>query len=165
MQIDIRDVVAKYEPYLDARRGLGGSPLQLGSSIVPRTARRVGEEAEWANRAPDPIREFWSLYDSLRLFEDVEYGQWGMVILDPCASMARTEQFKRDRSKFFEADDLVVAEFLGDSDLVVQARSGELLVATPLDPRDEWCRLGRSLSQLLAEFLEKQGHKFWEESN
>lgn len=28
---------------------------------------------------PDDLREFWTNYSSARLFEDVDYGQWGVI--------------------------------------------------------------------------------------
>ena len=36
------------------------------------------------------LRELWASCRSGRLFEDVDYGQWGLVLLDPESSFART---------------------------------------------------------------------------
>ncbi|WP_182113855.1 MULTISPECIES: hypothetical protein [unclassified Actinotalea] len=65
----------------------------------------------------------------------------------------------------FTEHDIVVAEFLGDSDLLAASpeENGRVqwLVALPLDPREDWYRLEGSLAHVLRRFLETGGEKYW----
>ena len=100
-----------------------------------------------------------------RLFTDVDYGQWGLVLLGPEVSWRRT----LDQLDLPPADrrpgDVVIGEFLGDLDLLIYAptEAGEsrILVSLPLDPRDDWYAVGSSLEEFLVRYVDNQGEKFW----
>jgi len=63
---------------------------------------------------------------------------------------------------------VVIGEFLGDLELLVMAPSetGErrVLVALPLDDRDDWYSAAPNLARFLARYLGSHGSKYWESS-
>lgn len=122
--------------------------------------------AAWSHiKLPGEVHEFWRQSRSARLFEDVDYGQWGLRILSPDQSLARTNAERADRPDDVRATDVVVGEFLGDQELLVVVVDGQaagVLVGLPLDPRADWYRVGSSLSDFLGDYLAAVGEKFWE---
>ena len=117
---------------------------------------------------PLAIAQVWDKTSSLRLFEDVTYGQWGLIVWSP--NQVITEQEKRiaQRKEDFRLGDLIVGEFLGDADLLVlrcDATSpdfGNVMIALPLDSREEWYLAANSLQSFLSQFIAAKGDKFWE---
>lgn len=81
-----------------------------------------------------------------------------------------TEQDKRiaQRREDFRPGDLIIGEFLGDADLLVlrcDATSpdfGNVIIALPLDSREEWYVAANSLEGFLSQYIAAQGDKFWE---
>ena len=63
-------------------------------------------------------------------------------------------------------DDVIIGEFLGDSDLLVfapsEVNSRKILVALPLDPRIDWDGVGGSIEEFLDMYQARGGDKFWE---
>ncbi|MBI1928510.1 SMI1/KNR4 family protein [Candidatus Poribacteria bacterium] len=145
-------------------------PMHLCCKILPRSAPwdlSVLEKLRVITLPPD-LRELWSQVSSLRLFEDVTYGQWGLIIGTPDEAITRHQQKVAERRRDFLPGDLLIGEFLGDSDLlVVRCNPGEpdfgtVLIALPLDGREDWYVAGASLTEFLENFLETSGKKFWE---
>ena len=92
-------------------------PFRLESSLDGPAARSEVDGA-WPDRAvPGEAMEFWTMCRGARLFEDMEYGQWGLVLLDPPSSAARTALERAARPRDYRADDIVLGEFLGDQEL------------------------------------------------
>jgi len=117
---------------------------------------------------PLAIAHLWNKTSGLRLFEDVTYGQWGLILWSP--NRVITEQEKRiaQTEEDFRPGDLIIGEFLGDADLLVlrcDATSpdfGNVMIALPLDTREEWYLAAKSLESFLNQFLAACGNKFWE---
>ena len=110
----------------------------------------------------------WNKTSGLRLFEDITYGQWGLILWSP--DQVITEQEKRiaQRKEDFRSGDLLVGEFLGDADLLVlrcdrtSPDFGNVAIALPLDSREEWYIAANSLQSFLSQFLAAKGEKFWD---
>ena len=117
---------------------------------------------------PSDLKDLWRITQSATLFQDVEYGQWGLYLLSPGKSVAATIDFRSKRTKDFLDGDCVVGVFLGDSDLLLvrcdplQKDYGNVLVALPIDHRQEWYHVATSLSDFLAGYIAARGGKFWE---
>jgi len=118
---------------------------------------------------PDDLREFWTNYSSARLFEDVNYGQWGLILLDYDTSTQRTGEFFLERPKDALPGDRVIGQFIGDQDLLVmrcdpaESDCGSILVALRDGFRKEWYhRVADSLSSFLEEYASYEGQKYWE---
>ncbi|WP_157631098.1 hypothetical protein [Kribbella catacumbae] len=131
-------------------------------SFVPDGGRGLaGGEAG----IPDELTEFWRVCDSAKLFFDVDYGQWGLSLLNQEDSHARTVEYAEMRSADTRPGDVVVGEFLGDLDLLVlapsESGSSRIRVGLPLDPRAEWYSVGRDLEDFLKRYVGSLGRKFW----
>lgn len=117
---------------------------------------------------PIELSNFWGITKSATLFEDVDYGQWGMKILEPSLVMAQTQEYFEQRKQECRKGDLVVGEFLGDSELLVvrcdesTADYGSVLIAMPLDVRADWYILSLNFEEFLLRYVKSGGEKFWE---
>lgn len=115
---------------------------------------------------PEELLSFWKLCREAWLFEDVDYGQWGLHILSPAQSTERTALERSLRSHEFTPEDVVFGEFLGDQELVVfspsEGHGALILIALPLDPRQDWYRAATELSTFLALYANHSGDKYWE---
>jgi hypothetical protein len=116
---------------------------------------------------PSELSEFWTIARTAKLFEDREYGQWGLEILDPKRSVEITVLCEARRRRDFIEGDLVIGKFLGDSDLLVircdpiAKDFGCVIVALPLDVRRDWYTVSHSFAAFLGEYAKTGGEKFW----
>jgi hypothetical protein len=141
-------------------------PFLLKCSFSP-TGIDVEKYGILQQDVPDEVKEFWLYAECARLFEDLEYGQWGIEILCPRDAINESKLQLLERPEDFKDSDLVLGRFLGDSDLLIVTCSsdndyGSTLVAKPLDKRKDWPCLARSLSRFFVEYMNYQGDKFWE---
>jgi len=138
------------------------APLRLRCTLdEPATSAEV--ERFWADRQlPSGLLEAWSVCREARLFEDADYGQWGLHLLAPSASATRTEEELAQRPEDYSAVDIVIAEFLGDQDLLVLDKQAGVLVALPLDQRSDWYRPASSMAEFFARYVAAGGDKYWE---
>ncbi len=117
---------------------------------------------------PLAIRHLWNKTSGLRLFEDITYGQWGLILWSPAQVITEQEKRITQRKEDFRPGDLIVGEFLGDADLLVlrcdatSAEFGNVAIALPLDSREEWYIATHSLEGFLSQFIAAKGDKFWE---
>lgn len=141
-------------------------PFRLTSTVSsPVLAGEV--EAEWGSYAlPDDAVDLWSAASGARLFEDKDFGQWGLVLLDPRTSRERTTEERVSRPSEYRDDDVVIGTFLGDQELLVIAPSERgrrrILVALPLDERRDWFGVAPSLAAFLESLFRAGGQKYWE---
>lgn len=117
---------------------------------------------------PLTIINLWNQTSGLRLFEDITYGQWGLILWSPNQVISEQEKRIAQRKSDFRPGDLIIGEFLGDSDLLVlrcDATSpdfGNVIIALPLDSREEWDIAANSLESFLNQLIAANGDKFWE---
>lgn len=144
----------------------GMPPMTFSCSFAPDAATR-DELAALRCDCPSDLAEFWAVARTARLFEDQQYGQWGLEIVDPEHAADLTDRCQAKRGRDFSEGDLVVGKFLGDSDLLVircDSRAtdfGSVLAAPPLDPRRDWYKVGESLASFLDNYIRSGGEKFW----
>ncbi|HUY49678.1 MAG TPA: hypothetical protein VMV92_28840 [Streptosporangiaceae bacterium] len=165
MAADVTEVLASFSAYAEPRDGLGDNPFKLGCSLsAPATDEEV--RSAWPAGPQGELAEAWSVSRESRLFEDVDYGQWGLVLLSPAASAERTAEQRALRPDDYRDEDVVVGEFLGDPELLVLAPSEagdrQVLVALPLDGRQDWYPGAPDLARFLEKYRDQQGAKFWE---
>ncbi len=162
MANDIPDVLTSFDAFAELRDGVGSNPFKL---VCTRTAPASLEEIEacWSDGLSVELRQLWLTSRTARLFEDIEYGQWGLALLSPEEAAARTLEFRTARSHDAMPADIVCGEFLGDSDLLILSGDGDgILVALPLDPRSDWYHPAPTLWSFLAKYREALGEKYWE---
>lgn len=165
MAADVTEVLASFSAYTEPRDGLGDNPFKLGCLL---SASATDEEirSAWPDGPPRELAEAWSVSRESRLFEDVDYGQWGLVLLSPAESARRTAEQRELRPDDYRAEDVVIGEFLGDLELLVlapsEAADQRVLVALPLDGRQDWYPAAPDLAQFLERYRDQRGAKFWE---
>ena len=142
------------------------NPSRLYSTLWGPSADDEIDLAWPGERIPEELLALWRHCRTARLYVDVDYGQWGLVLLDPVASSVRTAQARRNQPERFEADDVVLGSFLGDQELVVLAPAERghrrVLIARPLDPRAHWPGVAQDLVSFLVAYRAASGDKYWE---
>lgn len=162
--VTVNAALDPYRNWAEPRDGVGSNPFRLASKVESQASIDEVSRA-WPTGALLPeLEALWLSSREAWLFQDIDYGQWGLHILDPAAAAARTNAERASRPGDFEATDAVVGEFLGDSHLLVLEANGGVLVALPLDPRTDWPRVAPRLSEFLTRYLEAVGDKYWESS-
>jgi hypothetical protein len=165
MATDIAEAMKAFLAFIDPRDGLGDSPFRLGCSFdTPASDAEIA--SAWPGRElPRELLQVWAISRQSRLFEDMDYGQWGLVLLSPTVAAHRTAEERAQRPNSYRADDVVIGEFLGDQELLILApsedRSGCVLVALPLDDRRDWHVAASDLADFLKHYLNALGNKFW----
>jgi len=120
---------------------------------------------DYPYNVPDEVKDFWAIASTAKLFEDVDYGQWGLEILSPEESASHTES---DRGYYppFRQDELIIGKFLGDSDILIvscgEDEFGTIRIGLPLDDYPDWPVVGKSFKEFLEEYVKLEGDKFWE---
>jgi hypothetical protein len=142
------------------------NPFKLVSSVREAASIDDVRSAWQGNNLPCDALDFWAACREARLFEDVEYGQWGLALLSPSASATRTAQERIARPFDVRIDDVVLGAFLGDQELLVIAPSEtgdrRIMIALPLDGRADWFGAAPSLAEFLADYFVSTGDKYWE---
>ena len=165
---DVAEALYALRAYSEPRDGLGDNPFKLACSFdEPATGPEIA--SAWPGvDVPHELVRAWLTSRQSRLFEDVDYGQWGLVLLSPAAAAQRTARERAHRSGAYRSEDMVIAEFLGDQDLVVVAPSESdprrrVLIALPMDDRPDWCGAASSVAEFLDRYLRAFGDKYWEQ--
>lgn len=142
----------------------GDNPFALSCRF--EEGAQEDEIAQAAAQAPEEVIQLWRASREMWLFEDAEYGQWGLHLMAPQACLDRTSRERADRPAEFDNGDLVVGEFLGDSEVLVcaaaESSDRRWLVALPMDPRSDWYPAGDSLAAVLEQLVRSDGDKYWE---
>jgi SMI1 / KNR4 family (SUKH-1) len=126
-------------------------------------------EAALRIRLPEELVALWNKASQIRLYDDVNYGQWGCILWSP------SEVIDRHRYSYgwrgpgeFRPGDLIIGEFRGDTDMVVlrcdpsQQDFGSVVIALGNDPRDEWPHVAASIAEFMTAYLSHPDKKFWE---
>lgn len=165
----IRPLLDEFRVWSSPRDGRGSNAFRLVCTLGEPASKEEILAAWGGVRLPEDLVGTWRACRAARMFEDIDYGQWGLRLLSPRESADRTATERRFRPDEFRPDDIVLGEFLGDQELLVRSCStGEVddgvLVALPLDGRADWYRVGRDLTDFLERYLASVGEKYWESS-
>ncbi|MEF2278086.1 SMI1/KNR4 family protein [Deinococcus sp. YIM 134068] len=162
---EIEEALSPYRRAWMARQ----SPLgPLIHTFYAPAESSIVEEVFGDNLPPKSVLEFWKRTAGGRLYEDVTYGQWGLILFAPEKVKTRSEEAYKNYPENYRASDLVLGEFLGDQDVLfivgeaARPDFGRVYVASPLDSRSEWSLVGDDLADFLRKFAQANGEKFWE---
>lgn len=162
----IASLLSSLRAWSEPNPASGDNPFQLACKISEPASEQEISSAWPGKDLPEDILEAWTTCREARIFEDVDYGQWGLRILSPEESAARTRSEQESRPSEFTSADIIFAEFLGDQDLLVRSRTNdgndEVFVAMPLDARQDWYRVGQSIEEFLEHYIAADGGKYWE---
>lgn len=163
----ISEALERCRHWAEPREGVGDNPFRLACTLTdPATPEEIARATPDGSSVRQDLVDLWSTCREARLFEDVDYGQWGLVFLSPTSSTERSAQEREQRSDDFRSDDVVIGEFLGDQELLVLSPSRgngqKVLVTLPLDGRAEWYSVASNLGEFLDLYAGRQGQKYWE---
>lgn len=159
----VSDLLGAFRDFTEPRDGVGNSPFRLACTLdEPATESQI--LTAWDDQpVPTDLVDLWRTCREARLFEDVDYGQWGLRLLSPEASAQRTRTERAARPADVGPEDVVFAEFLGDQELLVRTAGEDgVLIALPLDPRSDWYTGGPDIEAFLERYLASHGEKYWE---
>jgi hypothetical protein len=139
----------------------------------------VGPKAKWDRRElelvlkitlPQDMVEFWNITSGIRLYEDVNYGQWGLIIGSPIETLKHHENVVSNpsRKEDFLFGDLVFGRFLGDSEFPLircdpkSPDYGSVMISLPMDVRKDWFSVASSFTEFLENFIASPDTKYWE---
>lgn len=112
--------------------------------------------------------EFYKISNGAYLFEDVIYGQWGLILLDLYFIEIKTKEFMLDYRDDFVFGDYIIGEFLGDNDLLLlrldktKEDYGSIIVANRMDSREEWKKVESNFRNFIVNFAINEGQKYWQ---
>lgn len=162
---DIRTVV-------DRIKSLSSPQAKVISGLEIQFISSLGKPADMTKiehlhlEVPQDLLDLWSTSDKTALWQDVSYGQWGLIIHDPIWCERETRYFRSVYTNDIRNDELIIGEFLGDQEKVVISCSSEdfgtIRILRPLDPRKVWPVVASSLTEFLHRFLDTEGAKYWE---
>lgn len=119
------------------------------------------------NDLPQSFVDFYTLANGAFLFEDVIYGQWGLQLLDVFLILQATNHFMQGNKDYVQGD-LIIAQFLGDSDLLLLRTDptkndyGSMMIVMPLESRNNWNTIELNFYDFIKEYVNNLGQKFWE---
>jgi len=142
-----------------------GSPFRHGCRLAgPAEPAEIAEV--WtvhARRAE--LERLWAETREAELYLDLDYGQWGLRLLSPQRLLERTRMSREGyHASEYREHDLCFAEFVGDSELLVLTADGTVLVALPLDGREDWPVAGDSIPDFLHRYRDADSALFWDTS-
>ena len=147
------------------------SATHRGEATVAQFRCRVDESpavGDTGMTLPDDVAEFWNANSSAVLFEDADFGGWGLELLSPDGAVSATAHLGEERPDECLTGDLVIGRFLSDGDELIvrcdpEAKDfGGVMVALSLDGRGEWHRVAPSFEAFMSEYELAEGAKFWE---
>ena len=121
--VTLSEVLVRYRLKPFPSEGDTRSPFKLTSTLAEPAPLSEIQEAWPGFNLPSDAVELWLACRDARLFEDAEYGQWGLALFSPDGSSKRTALERRSRPSEIWTDDVVIGEFLGDQELLVIAPS------------------------------------------
>jgi hypothetical protein len=162
----LADALARFRRRPSPPEASTSNPFKLVSTLDEPAGANEVEDAWRGHGLPSDALDLWAACRQARLFQDVEYGQWGLALLAPSASATRTAQERAARPADLRPDDVVLGEFLGDQELLVLAPSEagrrRILIALPLDSRDDWLGAAQDLGEFLERYFDHAGDMYWQ---
>jgi hypothetical protein len=163
----VAEVIKRFAEWSEPRDGVVDNPFRLACALETPASEAEISDAWMSEAVPSELLDLWLACRQARLFEDIDYGQWGLMLLSPSASAERTRLERKERPDDLRRDDVVIGEFLGDQDVLVLAPSeggqSRVLVALPLDGRSDWYPVASGIANFLDEYLASRGDKYWEQ--
>lgn len=142
-----------------------GAGEGLRHTCLPRSASAEHLKED----IPADLIELWSQFEQIRLFEDFEYGQWGLLLWGEEEAL-RNQGAERGlliNREEYKVGDVIVGKFLGDQDRVLVRCDpttkdyGAVEIVLPIDKRADWPQSWPSLSDFLVSYIGHNGEKYW----
>ena len=118
---------------------------------------------------PFEYKQFLLASNGAFLFLDKKYNQAGLDLYSLKDFEAKIGFWLSSyRANSLIKGDLIIGEFLGDSDFVVLRCDkkaddyGAIIISHPFDERKDWFYIEDSFSKFLSDFVKAEGYKYWE---
>ncbi|WLP94169.1 SMI1/KNR4 family protein [Psychrobacter sp. M13] len=118
---------------------------------------------------PIEYKQFLLISNGALLFLDEHYGQAGLNIYSLKDFTNKINFWLSSyRASSLIVGDLIVGEFLGDSDFIILRCDkdaddfGTIIISLPLYEREDWFYLKKDFTDFLMEFIKAEGYKYWE---
>ena len=106
------------------------------------------------------LRGFWRRTSGGLLLADERFGICGLRLHDPAAAK-QTAQYRASYGYPVLESDLVLGEFVGDTDMLIIDAQGKVVISAASYPRDNWY-IFDSLADVLRRYVEAEAEKYWE---
>ncbi|NJL55551.1 SMI1/KNR4 family protein [bacterium] len=175
MTTDTTMQLAKY--YVDTIDNLPDRVSTVDEDEMPFVYRSTVEQPiEWDQNSiesalsisiPPLLKAIWNLTSRFRIYEEVNFGQWGLISCSPAEIVEFNLRIKGLVPRFWVHGDLIVSEFRGDSHLLVlRADSakedyGQVIISESIYPREDWTTVAASLDDFLEKFLKSTDKYYW----
>jgi hypothetical protein len=129
---------------------------------------RQSIESTLGVRLPHEVVEMWMTTAGLTLYVEENHRQWGLIVWSPEEVVDPNRKFKELYKRDLRDGDLIMGEFLGDSDLLLlrcddrRSDYGKVLIVDPYERRKSWKVPAASFGLFLQRFCEAKGDKYWE---
>lgn len=140
--------------------------------LAPVKWDRKALESALNVKLPDDLVGLWEIASEIRLYDDVNYGQWGCILWSPAQIVDRHHHSLGWRGPDdFRPGDLIIGEFRGETDRVVlrcdaaEPDFGSVVIALGMDPRKDWPYVASSLAEFVKKFLADPDEKYWDRSD
>jgi hypothetical protein len=137
-------------------------PFRLACSIYRRQNDFINP---FSFILPNDLLMWWNIIERAKLFEDVDFGQWGLQIFSELEAFDISEKYRLEDSDYKDTD-IIIGSFLGDSDLLLISTDtidfGSIIVALSMDKRTDWYKVSSSFEDFLSQYVLNEGDKFWE---
>lgn len=118
---------------------------------------------------PKDYLDFMTASNGAMLFYDEKYGQTGLKLYDADEIASANIHWQNSyRNKDLLPSDLIIGEFIGDSDLLLlncdikSEAYGKIIISLPIDKREDWYFLSEDFGEFLNYFVLYEGKKYWE---
>lgn len=120
-------------------------------------------------KLPLEYNKFLLISDGAFLFLDEKYGQAGLNLYSLEDLETKINFWLSSyRSNSLIKGDLIIGEFLGDSDFVILRCDqeaddyGTIIISHPYDERRNWFYVKGGFTKFLSDFVRAEGYKYWE---
>lgn len=124
---------------------------------------RLGDgvaDGDLPSQAVGELREFWRRTSGGLLLVDERFGICGLRLHDPVLAKQTAQERASYGYPLFESD-LVLGEFVGDTDMLIIDAQGKVVISAGSYPRDNWY-IFDSLADVLRRYVDAEAEKYWE---
>jgi hypothetical protein len=168
----VREILAEIrnrKPFIPEYSKLSPPSIIQCTVLPPVCWDREVIESSLGVKFPEELTVLWEHASEIRLYEDINYGQWGCILWSPTEIVSRHKEAIGWRGPDdFRPGDLIIGEFRGDPELVVircdpqRGDFGSVMIALAMDPRNAWPTVGSSICEFIHRYLATPDRKYWD---
>jgi hypothetical protein len=110
---------------------------------------------------PNDLKAFYQRIGYAELFVDGIHGQSGIRLYNPYQALQATELVKNEEGIELLKDELIIGEFLGDTDRILLSNN-MITILLPIYTRQDWLHTCLTFERFLEKMIVYKGEKYWE---